>query len=263
MSKKVLISFHDVTPYHLPRLQKAEQILTQWGVPKINYLFIPDYHRKNQQLDKVILSTFKQWTGENRTFAVQWLLHGYYHLETSKNTNEVSNKLSLPIGKRLKGKFLTANEGEFLTLSSPEIRARIREGQTAFTDFFHCSPEVFVAPAWLFNEHLFPILKDHQFRITEDHSFIYLLDKDKKIPAPVITWATRTRLRRLISQTGCPILNRWWSGKDLLRIALHPFDFDHPATINSIEKVIKNALNKREPILYKELLPPRHEDTKD
>lgn len=238
MSKKVLISFHDVTPYHLPRLQKAEQILTQWGVPKISYLFIPDYHRKNHQLDKVILSTFRQWTGENRAFAVQWLLHGYYHLETS----------------------IGSNEREFLTLSPPETRARIREGKTAFTGFFHCSPEVFVAPAWLFNEHLFPILKDHQFSITEDHSFIYLLDKDKKIPAPVITWATRTRVRKFISQIGCPILNRWWSGKNLVRIALHPFDFDHPATINSIEKVIKDALNKREAILYKELPPAARGD---
>jgi predicted deacetylase len=231
MSKKILISLHDVTPYHLPRLQKAEQILTQWGVPKISYLFIPDYHRKNHQLDKVILSTFKQWTGENRAFAVQWLLHGYYHLETSNGTNE----------------------REFLTLSPPEIQARIREGKTAYTGLFNCFPGVFVAPAWRFNKHLFPILKDHQFRITEDHSFIYLLDKDKKIPAPVITWATRTPLRKFISQIGCPILNRWRSGKNPVRIALHPFDFDFPATVKSIEKVIKDALSKREPILYSEL----------
>jgi predicted deacetylase len=231
MSKKILVSLHDVTPFHLPRLQKAEQMLIQWGVPKISYLFIPDYHRKNHQLDKVILSTFKQWTGENRAFALQWLLHGYYHLETSNGSHE----------------------REFLTLSPPEIQTRVREGKAAFNDVFHCSPDVFVAPAWLFNQHLFPILKEYQFRITEDHSFIYLLDKDKKILAPVITWATRTRLRKLISQIGCPILNRWWSGKNLLRIALHPFDFDHPATINSIEKVIKDALNRREPILYNEL----------
>ena len=241
MSKKILVSLHDVTPFHLLRLQKAEKILTQWGVPKISYLFIPDYHRKNQQLDKVILSTFKQWTGEKRAFAVQWLLHGYYHLEISKHAHETSKKT------------LTTQEGEFLTLSPPEIHARIREGRTAYTGFFSCFPDVFVAPAWLFNKHLFPILKDHQFRVTEDHSFIYLLQKNKKISAPVITWATRTPLRKFISQIGCPILNRWWSGRDLVRIALHPFDFDHPATINSIEKVIKDALNKREPILYQEL----------
>jgi predicted deacetylase len=243
LRKKILVSLHDVTPFHLPRLQKAEKLLTQWGVPKISYLFIPDYHRENHQLNKVILSTFKQWTSADRAFALQWLLHGYYHLEISTHTHELSKK------------FLTGNEREFLTLSSPGIQTRIGEGKTAFTGFFHYSPDVFVAPAWLFNKHLFPILKDHGFRITEDHSFVYLLDKDKKIPAPVITWATRTRPRRLISQMGCPVLNRWWSGRDLVRIALHPFDFDHPATINSIEKVIKDALTKREAILYKELPP--------
>jgi predicted deacetylase len=242
MNKKILISLHDVAPYHLPRLQKAEQILTQWGVPKISYLFIPDYHHQNHRSDQVILSSFKQWTAENRAFALQWLLHGYYHLETSKHNHGSSKK------------FLTANEREFLTLSPTGIQTRICKGKTVFKDVFHCSPDVFVAPAWLFNQHLFPILKDHGFRITEDHSFIYFLDKDNKILTPVITWATRTRVRKLISQMGCPILSRWWSGKNLVRIALHPFDFDHPATIHSIEKVIKDALNKREPILYKELL---------
>lgn len=253
MKKKILISLHDVAPYHLPRLKKAEQIFTQWGVPKISYLFIPDYHHQNHRSDPVILSAFTQWTAENRAFALQWLLHGYFHLATSKNTLESNNKVSLPGGKCLNGKFLTANEREFLTLSPPEIRTRICEGKAAFTGFFHYSPNVFVAPAWLFNQHLFSILKDHGFLITEDQSFIYLLDKDKKIPVPVITWATRTRLRKLISQMGCPILNRWWSARNLVRIALHPFDFDFPTTVKSIEKVIKDALNKREPILYKEL----------
>jgi predicted deacetylase len=112
---------------------------------------------------------------------------------------------------------------------------------------------MFVAPAWLFNEHLIPVLKKHGFCITEDHSFIYLLEKDKVLRVPVITWATRTLFRRFTSQVGCLFLNRWWGGRDLVRVAVHPFDFDHSATIKSIEKVITDVLNKREPIFYKEL----------
>jgi predicted deacetylase len=244
MSKKVLISLHDVAPFHLKRIQKAERLLAQWGVTKISYFFIPDYHQNSSHLDKTLLSGFSHWVRERQEnggsggMRVEWVLHGYFHLET---------------GAKAKSKFLTGGEGEFLSLSALEIDNRLREGKRAFNDIFHHYPGTFAAPAWLFNEHLIPALKKHGFRMTEDHSFIYFLDKEKKLRVPVITWATRTLLRRFTSRVGCPLLNRWWSGRDLVRVAVHPFDFDHPATIKSIEKVITDVLSKRDSIFYKEL----------
>ena len=250
MSKRVLVSLHDIAPCHLSRLRRAEQLLVQWGVPKVSYLFVPDYHQQNQGLEKSLLSSFKQWALEEKGFVLQWLLHGYYHLETAARPGEANRKLSPK--NRLKRAFLTAGEGEFPGLSAAETRERIQKGKRFFIDFFHCAPETFVAPAWLFNPGLIPVLKEQRFHMTEDHSFIYLLERDSKIPAPVITWTTRTPLRKYISRIGCPLLSHFWSARDLVRIALHPFDFDHPATINSIEKVIKENLNKREPILYRQ-----------
>lgn len=244
MSKKVLISLHDVSPFHLKRIQKAERLLTQWGVTKISYLFIPDYHQNNLHLDEALLSGFNHWVrqrqekGGSGGIQVEWVLHGYFHLET---------------GTKKKSKFLTAGEGEFLLLSPSDIDDRLQEGKRVFNDIFNHYPGMFVAPAWLFNEHLIPVLKEHGFCITEDHSFIYLLDKNKTLRAPVITWATRTLIRRFTSQVGCLFLNRWWGGRDLVRVAVHPFDFDHPCTIKSIEKVITDVLNKRESIFYKDL----------
>jgi uncharacterized protein len=248
MSKRVLISLHDITPFHLPRLRLAERLLARWGVPKISYLFVPAYHQLALPPGNSLLSFYRQWAREKKVFTRQWLLHGYYHLEPAVGTGEPKPELTLK--DRLKRTFLTAGEGEFLDLSAAEIRERIRKGKRDFREFFHCDPEVFVAPAWLFNPGLMPILKEQQFMITEDHSFIYLLEKDIKLSAPVITWATRTWLRKSISRIGCPLLSRLWAGKDLVRIALHPFDFDYSATRQSIEAVIKDTLNQREPILY-------------
>ncbi|NIM16784.1 MAG: DUF2334 domain-containing protein [Candidatus Aminicenantes bacterium] len=244
MSKKVLISLHDVSPFHLKRIQKAERLLAQWGVTKISYLFIPDYHQNNLYLDEALLSGFNHWVrqkqenGGRAQIQVEWVLHGYFHLET---------------GTKKKSKFLTAGEGEFLFLSPSDIDERVREGKRVFNDFFHCFPDMFVAPAWLFNEHLIPVLKKHRFCITEDHSFIYLLEKNKTLRVPVITWATRTPFRRYTSQVGCLLLSWWWGGRDLVRVAMHPFDFDHSSTIKSIEKVITDVLAKRKNILYNEL----------
>ncbi len=244
MSKKVLISLHDVAPFHLKRIQKAEGFLARWGVTKISYLFIPDYHQQGSQVDEAILSGFNDWVREKQEnggsggMRVEWVLHGYYHLET---------------GAKKKSKFLTAGEGEFLLLSPEDIDERVRAGRRVFNDMFRCYPGIFVAPAWLFNGHLIPVLKEHGFSITEDHSFIYLLEQNQVLRVPVITWATRTLPRRFVSRVGCPLLSRWWGVRDLVRVAVHPYDFDHPATIKSIEKVITDVLGKRDSIFYKEL----------
>jgi len=255
MNKKVLISLHDIAPIHLSRLEKAEELLTRWGVKKISFLFIPDYHKENDRMDGTLMREFKQWINSAKDIEIQWLLHGFYHLEIYPQAQD-NGKLSPSFSSLkdiLKGKVMTAREGEFNKLSIAGIIDRIEAGMAAFTDFFHQTPDIFIPPAWLFNRHLLPILKKKQFKITEDHSFIYFLDKSEKKTVPVITWATRTPLRKFISILGCPLLRRLWKRKDLIRLAVHPFDFDHPATINSIEKVVKAILAERECILYKNL----------
>jgi hypothetical protein len=40
----------------------------------------------------------------------------------------------------------------------------------------------------------------------------------------------------------------------LLRIAMHPFDFDHPEVIGSIERIVARARQVREQAFYPELL---------
>jgi len=250
MNKKVLISLHDVTPYHFSRILKAEKLLTKWGVKKISFFFIPDYHQLHDKQNKQILSDFKEWIQKKKEYTIEWALHGYYHLEDK--IPRVDHK-SLLQAWNLKHRFLTANEAEFLDLSSKEISNRIQKGKEFFLDYFHCDPAMFVPPAWLFNEQLMSCLRSHHFSITEDHSGIYLLKQEKIVSAPVITWATRTSLLKLISRIGCPMLNRIWHFKDLIRIAVHPLDFDFPSTINSIKHVITQTLKERQTILYKEL----------
>jgi predicted deacetylase len=250
MNKKVLISFHDVAPYHFTRILKAEQLLIQWGVKKISFFFIPDYHQLQNKQEKQILIDFKEWIQKRKEYTIEWVLHGYYHLEDKGPT---MNRKSFFQAWSWKHMFLTANEAEFLNLSSKEITHRIQKGREIFKHYFHHDPEVFVSPAWLFNEQLMSCLSSHHFSITEDHSHIYLLKENKTLSVPVITWATRTFLLKLLSRIGCPILNRVWASRDLIRIAVHPFDFDFPSTINSIKRVITQALKERQTILYREL----------
>lgn len=247
MKKKVLISLHDVTPFHISRIKKAELLFEQWGIKKINYLYIPAYHQLSLKKNHTIDSSFLKWIHSEKTISVQWLLHGYYH-QTQTNAYKKKN------WKLLKEKLLNpSKEGEFLNLSSTEVLKRVHKGKQNFKDLFGYFPTTFIAPAWMFNPHLLPILEKHQFHYTEDHSFIYRLIKFEKISVPVITWATRTWLKKITSQYGCPLLYRIFNSKSIIRLAVHPFDFDHPSTIRSIEKVISNVINKREQLFYTEL----------
>src|SRR4029078_16292 len=41
---RLLISLHDVTPFHFAPLLKAEALFQEMGLQKLTYLFIPNYH---------------------------------------------------------------------------------------------------------------------------------------------------------------------------------------------------------------------------
>jgi hypothetical protein len=73
----------------------------------------------------------------------------------------------------------------------------------------------------------------------------------------VITWATRTPLRRASSVAGTPLLLRLRRGGPVLRLAVHPFDFDHPRTVASIRRVASAALALGPQRWYEEVLAQR------
>jgi len=62
----------------------------------------------------------------------------------------------------------------------------------------------------------------------------------------VITWATRTVTRRIGSRVVCPALATLWRTRPLIRVALHPHDFDYPATVANITQVLRALLRERE-----------------
>ena len=53
---------------------------------------------------------------------------------------------------------------------------------------------------------------------------------------------------------GCPLLLRLTQSMPQLRIAMHPFDFDHPDVIASIARIVAQAMQVREQAFYPELL---------
>lgn len=241
---RVVVSLHDATPFHLERMRRAEAVFRDLGVSKIAYLFVPEYHGGYPAAGD---AAFGAWCREARPFRVDWQLHGYHHLEAPAPG---------PRGGAadfLKRRLLTAGEGEFLALGPEEQRRKLEAGRAAFRACLDADPIGFVAPAWLFNPALPGLLREMGFRHTEDQRRMYRVDTGARLDSPVITWATRTLLRKYGSLVVCPLLLRAWSRVPVLRVAMHPFDFDHPETVASIRSVLGKALREREQAFAGEL----------
>src|SRR5262245_3843507 len=231
-SKRALIALHDVTPFHAARLERAERLLTAFGIASVAYLFVPAFHGRG---DAHGSPEFTAWCRGRRGYDVQWFLHGYFH---SERVQPIAGA-RLTVGERLARRYLTDGEGEFLPLRGQPLAERLEAGVRSVEQCLGRLPAGFVAPAWLFNDELIPALARAQLQFTESQRQVTETGTGRTIASPVITWATRTRVRLLGSIAVSSVQRRLWRSQRLLRVALHPYDFDHPATVASISRTLE------------------------
>ena len=149
---------------------------------------------------------------------------------------------------------MTANEGEFLGLSESAAAARILEGSSLIEELIGRPLDGFVAPAWLYGSGAMEALARSPLPIAEDHWRVWQPSTGKTLASgPVITWASRTRLRLASSLLAAAVLRH--VPIDVLRIGVHPPDCKHPRLVVSIEKSLQSALKSRRAGHYSELLP--------
>jgi uncharacterized protein len=242
---KLLVSLHDVTPVHAARLHQAEALLQSFGIGDVSYLFVPRFHGVPSEDD----AAFVRWCRAPRPFRVHWMLHGYLHQELNGSSSSGAS------GAWWKRRLLTGGEGEFLALRGDALHERLSQGREVFRRCLDADPDGFVPPAWLAHPELQPALRAFGFDYTEDHHRIYALQHARSQRAPVITWATRTLTRRLGSLAVCPALRTLWHAQPVVRVALHPHDFDYPATVSNIRHILRSMTRERDIATIKELLP--------
>jgi predicted deacetylase len=242
---KVVIALHDVTPVHAARIAKAERLLASLGATTVTYLLVPDFHQTGPVHER---DDFIAWCRAARPFRVQWFLHGYYHRDLPAADDAGAERRGLRA--RLAAAVMTAGEGEFLTLRGQALADRLDRGIASFNACLGAAPEGFVAPAWLFDEELLPALSARGIRFTENHVRVFDLLRGRQRDCGVITWATRTAVRKYGSLIVSRALGLYWRRRPVLRVALHPLDFDHPMTIASIARTLDAVREERETVAY-------------
>ena len=175
---------------------------------------------------------------------VEMFLHGYYHKDDTRHEAGPD---------KLRARFMTAGEGEFLGLSRAEAAARINDGRSLVEDTIGRSIDGFVAPAWLYGGGALEALADAAVPLAEDHFRVWSPASGQRLASgPVITWASRTRMRLASSLAAAAVLRH--APLEVLRIGVHPPDVRHPALVRSIGKTLGRATRSRRPARYSDLL---------
>lgn len=237
----LLVSLHDVTPAHHARLATAEALFSDLGVTRVAYFVVPDFHAAHPVRGD---AAFAEWCRRPRPFTVDWVLHGYYHLDDGHRSGSAATWA--------KRRALTGGEGEFLTLDACAQRERLRDG-LATLRAVGLEADAFVPPAWLSNAHLPSALRDYGVTYTEDHWHVRNVRTNQRRFAPAISWATRTTFRRVGARIVCPALAVACAPVQAVRLAVHPHDLDHRLTREQVRRVLQRLLRRRTSVGYREL----------
>ncbi|WP_293943831.1 polysaccharide deacetylase family protein [Sphingomonas sp.] len=241
-TRMLLASIHDVGPRSESAFDALQARFAELGVERPALLVVPDHWGEAPIRPGTRFATRLRSLAEE---GHEIFLHGWYHRDTGTHSG-VAN---------FKAKHMTAGEGEFLGLGAIEAERRIREGRALLEDIIGRAVTGFVAPAWLYGEGAHAALRATGIALAEDHWRVWnpvtgaVLAK-----SPVITWASRTRMRRW-SSLAVAAAARAVPLPKVMRLAVHPGDATSPALLASISATLASMLKTHRPARYAELQP--------
>jgi len=240
-SRLMLASIHDVSPRFEGEVDRLTDLLRPHVGSRIAMLVVPNHWGSAPIApNSSFAGRLRAWSSEG----FEIFLHGFYHRDANPHES---------LYNRVRGKLMTAGEGEFLGLSRSDAAARIGVGRKLLEDITGRQIAGFIAPAWLYGRGALQALADADIPLAEDHFRVWSPAKNAELArGPVITWASRTKPRLLSSLMAAAALRR--APIRALRIGVHPPDVRHPVLVQSIQTTLSVASEKRTAARYRDLL---------
>ena len=242
-ARRLLASIHDVTPYHLDRLDRLGPIVEQTvGAGRYALLVVPDFHRSGLIRDNMAFARrLRSWSEAG----CEIFLHGFTHLDDVQHTSRAA---------RLKAERMTAGEGEFLGIGYSEAATRLEQGQTMLEDMIGAPVAGFIAPAWLYGPDSLKAITDRGFTVVEDHFRVWNPQTGTVLArGPVLTYASRSPMRLASSLLWSRLATIALARAKTVRFAVHPHDVDSPALIHEITRALGVFSASHRPSAYREL----------
>src|SRR6478735_7158439 len=134
----LLASIHDVSPRFENEVAGLMDLLAPHVGNRLAMLVVPN-HWGNAPIipGSPFARRLRSWAEQG----IEIFLHGFTHRDEAQHSGAAN---------RVRARFMTASEGEFLGLSGADAFARIAEGRALIEGVIGRPVDGFVAPAWLY-----------------------------------------------------------------------------------------------------------------
>ncbi len=245
MTKRLLVSIHDVGPRFEPQVDAlAERLTHLLGGPRFAMLVVPDHW------GQAPLASAPAYAAKLRRWAdlgVEMFLHGWSHRD------DAARQGFRP--QDFRRRHMTAGEGEFAALDRVEATRRMRDGRAVVEDAIGRPVTGFVAPAWLYSPDALLAAADEGFALAEDHWRVWSpLQRRTLARGPVVTWASRSAGRIRSSLAVAALARTTPALLPVARIAVHPGDTGVRALLASIDATVARFVRSHRVSRYADLI---------
>lgn len=240
--KQLIVSFHDLHPESWECCQKFIERCKSIGTDKMSLLVIPQYHGAPPFSEN---QPFVDWLKNLPSDQFDLCLHGYYHQ---------AERVRGGWFQQLKGNVYTQGEGEFYQLDKQQAQDKLEAGMRLFHPH-ELKVYGFTAPAWLCSEEAKQTIRDNGFLYNTLWDGVELTHSNIFIKAPTLVYSSRNAWRRIVSKIWIDLFHWYNRNAHVLRLAVHPIDFQYPHIENHLYRVLEKALQTRTSVTYRDLIP--------
>ncbi len=239
MARGLVVSVHDVSVVTWRRVDSMLAELREWGVARTALLVIPNHHGRGRISED---AEFAGWLADRVAEGHEVVAHGYFHRRESGAGDSFV--------KRLTTERYTAGEGEFFDPPEEMAFALLERGLGEFTAMGLKRPSGFVAPAWLLGVEAVRAVRRAGFRYTTRIGTVEELSTGRVWVSQSLVWSVRAAWRRACSLAWNEMLLRRLGDRGLVRVGLHPPDWDFPRVREQVRSCLRRALATRGAMTY-------------
>ncbi len=237
----LVVSLHDVSPLTREVFAAMLDDLRSLGLKKCSLLVIPEHHHRRHFLSD---ASFCRWLEGLAREGHELVVHGYYHQRERQPAETLA--------QRLVTRVYTLGEGEFYDLPRAEAARLLARALEEFRELDAPSPRGFIAPAWLLGDEAAAAVREAGFQYTTRLGSVENIARGETLSSQSLVYSCRNAWRRTVSLAWNASLFRRlrYQRTPLIRLGLHPPDFEHPAVWQQIRRIVRNALQEREAMTY-------------
>lgn len=241
----LVVSLHDVSPLTRDVFTSMLRELAEVGVTKTSLLVIPNHHHRGHMLED---AGFCRWVEGLAKEGHEVVIHGYYHQRAPRGDETARQRWVTNV--------YTMGEGEFYDLSRDEAAELLARAKADFAKLDVPTPTGFIAPAWLLSSGASAALYDARFLYTTYLTSVYFVSglvydiRQKFEPSQSLVYSCRNVWRRVCSLLWNASLRQRLQFSRLLRLGLHPPDYQHRQVWRQILRIAREEATRREVVTY-------------